>query len=129
MIRHHATVAPMAPAVDFGGRSMTYADLDRIADRIAATLAAMGLAPGGRVLWLGKNTDGLARIVAGVARPRVVGVPINCRRHRPGERFLAADRGEALEREGRAAPPTLTARPTVSAHQSPAGSTGRRARN
>src|SRR3546814_8260526 len=34
MIRHHATVAPMAPAVDFGGRSMTYADLDRIADRI-----------------------------------------------------------------------------------------------
>src|SRR3546814_4393208 len=50
MIRHHATVAPMAQAVDFGGRSMTYADLDRIADRIAATLAAMGLAPGDRVL-------------------------------------------------------------------------------
>src|SRR3546814_4519666 len=66
-IRHHATVAPMAPAVDFGGRSMTYADLDRIADRIAATLAAMGLAPGDRVLWLGKNNDGFARIVAGVA--------------------------------------------------------------
>src|SRR3546814_2693686 len=63
MIRHHATVAPMAPAVDFGGRSMTYADLDRIADRIAATLAAMGLAPGDRVLWLGKNNDGFARIV------------------------------------------------------------------
>src|SRR3546814_10253587 len=64
MIRHHATVAPMAPAVAFGGRSMTYADLDRIADRIPATLAAMWLAPGDRVVWLGKHNDGVALIVA-----------------------------------------------------------------
>src|SRR3546814_938112 len=77
MIRHHATVAPMAPAVDFGGRSMTYADLDRIADRIAAPLAAMGLAPGDRVLWLGQKNDGFALLVAGVARARLVRVPIN----------------------------------------------------
>src|SRR3546814_4583095 len=73
----------MAPSVDFGGRSMTYADLDRIADRIAATLAAMGLAPGDRVLWLGKNNDGFARIVAGVARARMVLVPLNWRLTRP----------------------------------------------
>src|SRR3546814_17462719 len=89
MIRHHATVAPMAPAVDFGGRSMTYADLDRIADRIAATLAAMGLAPGDRVLWLGKNNDGFAPIVAGVARARLVLVPIHRRLTRPEVAFSA----------------------------------------
>src|SRR3546814_20649946 len=61
MIRHHATVAPMAPAVDFGGRSMTYDDLDRKADRIAAKPASMGLAPADRVVWLGTNNRGVAR--------------------------------------------------------------------
>src|SRR3546814_815196 len=75
---------------------MTYADLDRIADRIAATLAAMGLAPGDRVLWLGKNNDGFARIVAGVARARMVLVPINWRLTRPEVRFIAEDSGAAL---------------------------------
>src|SRR3546814_19791177 len=75
---------------------MTYADLDRIAERIAATHAAMGLAPGDRVLWLGKNNDGFARIVAGVARARMVLVPINWRLTRPEVRFIAEDSGAAL---------------------------------
>src|SRR3546814_11788413 len=111
MIRHHATVAPMAPAVDFGGRSMTYADLDRIADRIAATLAAMGLAPGDRVLWLGKNNDGFARIVAGVARARMVLVPINWRLTRPEVRFIADHSGPAPALASAAFPPDCTAAP------------------
>src|SRR3546814_3036431 len=86
----------MAPAIDFGGLTRTYAGLARIADRIAATLAAMGRAPGGRVLWLGKNNDGFARIVAGVARARMVLVPINWRLTRPEVRFIAEDSGAAL---------------------------------
>src|SRR3546814_17008350 len=56
----------------------------------------MGLAPGDRVLWLGKNNDGFARIVAGVARARMVLVPINWRLTRPEVRFIAEDSGEAL---------------------------------
>src|SRR3546814_4176006 len=56
----------------------------------------MGLAPGDRVLWLGKNNDGFARIVAGVARARMVLVPINWRLTRPEVRFIAEDSGAAL---------------------------------
>src|SRR3546814_16983301 len=67
MIRHHATVAPMAPAVDFGGRSMTYADLDRIANRIAATLPPMRLEPGARRLCRGKYSYRIHMSSAGVA--------------------------------------------------------------
>ena len=96
MIRHHATATPNAPAIAFDGRRLSYAQLDHEADRLAAALDALGLKAGDRIVWLGKNNDGFAQIAVGVARAKMVLVPINWRLTRKDVRFIAEDCGAAL---------------------------------
>lgn len=96
VVRYHASHTPDAPAVEFQGRRMNYTELDRRADEIAASLERHGLKQGDRVLWLGRNNDGFAMLVAGVARAGMVLVPINWRLSMPEVRFIAADCGAAL---------------------------------
>jgi len=69
---------PDHPAVeDERGRSMTYAELDRAADRVAARLARWGVDRGDRVgLWLPKSLESVATI-HGVLRAGGVYVPVD----------------------------------------------------
>src|SRR4030081_3104525 len=60
VLREHARSHPEKPAVvdrDFGRNvRLTYAELDERADKLWRALAAAGVGPGDRVLWLGQNS-------------------------------------------------------------------------
>ncbi|MCM6772498.1 long-chain-fatty-acid--CoA ligase [Nocardia sp. CDC159] len=88
---------PAATAVVCGARTMTYGDLDRAADRIAAGLSAAGLAPGARVAYLGLESVDYYATLLGCARSATVLVPINFRLT-PEEigHILADSRAEVL---------------------------------
>jgi O-succinylbenzoate-CoA ligase len=61
------------------GRRWTFAELDREADRVAAALAAAGVAPGDRVALLARNDPAFVVTYLGVARHGAVLVPLNWR--------------------------------------------------
>jgi len=65
------------PALRFGERAWSFADLDRAADRIGRALLASGLAPGDRVAAFGRNSDAYLLLWLGCARAGLVHVPAN----------------------------------------------------
>ena len=48
-LRAWASVQPDAPALDFYGHSLSYAELDRLSDRCAALFTELGVVPGDRI--------------------------------------------------------------------------------
>src|SRR3981189_1656591 len=61
----HARRQPDAPAVTCGSVSLTYADLDRAADRVARHLLSVGLEPGQLVMVaMDRTVDAVVAIVA-----------------------------------------------------------------
>ncbi len=85
-LRLRAAQSPDLPALILqDGRSLTYAELDALADRLAAALHAQGLRPGGRLgAWLDNGPEYVALIHAAL-RLGVTLVPLN-RRLTPAER-------------------------------------------
>lgn len=55
VLRGHARAWPGKTALVCGGDRIDYAAYDERVNRLCAVLADRGLAPGGRVLWLGQN--------------------------------------------------------------------------
>lgn len=95
-----------------GAVRWTYAEFDALVDRVAAGLAAMGVAQGDRVAVLARNSHGFAALRFALARRGAVMVPINFMlkadevayilRH-AGAKTLATDSGlAALAREAAA---------------------------
>ena len=64
------------PALTFDDRTITHAELNRRATRIANGLMAMGLSKGDRVTYLGKNSDISVELLAGCARAGMIFIPI-----------------------------------------------------
>jgi long-chain acyl-CoA synthetase len=86
LIRAHAEATPTRRALvtwDGGGprQAWTYAELDVATDRIAAGLAARGLAPGDRLALALDNQQGsiFYRLLYGAYKAGIVPVPINTR--------------------------------------------------
>ncbi|RJL34104.1 long-chain-fatty-acid--CoA ligase [Bailinhaonella thermotolerans] len=95
-LRRHARTRGDAPAITGGGRTLTYADLDRRSGRVARALLARGLGPGSRVAYLGRNAPEFFELLYGAARIGAVTVPLNWRLT-PGEiAAITADAGAAL---------------------------------
>ena len=89
-LRWRARATPHKLAVLSGGRSVSYAELERLADRLAAGLTARGVQAGDRVaMSLGNSLEAIALIHA-VARVRAVLVPLN-------NRLTAAERGRQID--------------------------------
>ena len=65
------------PALRFGDRLWSFAELDLAADRVARMLLDSGLAQGDRVVAFGKNSDGFLLLWLGCARAGLVHVPAN----------------------------------------------------
>ncbi|MER5964375.1 amino acid adenylation domain-containing protein [Streptomyces sp. NPDC002057] len=74
-----AARTPDAVAVTFGGQRLTYAELDRRANRLAHRLIAEGVRPGSRViLFLDRSSEAVEAILA-VVKAGAVYVPLDTR--------------------------------------------------
>lgn len=93
MFRASVAAHPAAVAIVDGDGRWTYTELDRIVDRVAGNLSALGLASGDRIaLLLGNRWEFVAAILA-AARLGAIVVPINIRHRRPENDFVLAHCG------------------------------------
>ncbi|KRV79863.1 AMP-binding protein [Pseudomonas citronellolis] len=76
-LRTWARLKPEAPALDFYGHSLAWAELDRLADRCAALLAELGVRPGERVAVFLPNCPQLHVAFYGILRAGAVYVPVS----------------------------------------------------
>ncbi len=79
ILRVQADRAPDRPAMTFNGRTLTYGQLDERCARLADSLSALGVGPGDRVAFLGRNQPEHFEIVFAVARLGGVTVGMNWR--------------------------------------------------
>lgn len=76
-LRAWARQRPAAVALDFYGHSLSWAELDRLADRCAALLAELGVRPGERVALFMPNCPQLHIAFYGILRLGAVYVPVS----------------------------------------------------
>ncbi|HEY0043829.1 MAG TPA: AMP-binding protein [Allosphingosinicella sp.] len=81
LLSRRAQLTPDAPALEeaVGGRTATYAQLDRAADGAAGLLVARGISPGDRVAVLCRGRIGFFELLFACARIGAVLVPLNWR--------------------------------------------------
>ncbi|HVX23705.1 MAG TPA: long-chain-fatty-acid--CoA ligase [Acidimicrobiales bacterium] len=79
LVRNPAHRFPDRTCIIEGARSLTFAEVDRRADRLAAALAARGLRPGDRIALLALNELEYLEIQVGSQRAGTVLVPLNFR--------------------------------------------------
>jgi fatty-acyl-CoA synthase len=77
LLHRSAARMPAKLAIVCGETRWSYAEFDRIADRVAAGLAQRGVAKGSRVAILARNSHGFAAMRFALARLGAVLVPIN----------------------------------------------------
>ncbi|MCG2593910.1 AMP-binding protein [Ramlibacter sp. XY19] len=85
----HARLTPRKLGARDSRRSLTYAEWDARATRLAAGLLGLGLAPGDRVAVLAYNCLEWMEIYVGLARAGLVAVPINFRLTAPEIAYIA----------------------------------------
>jgi fatty-acyl-CoA synthase len=83
MTRVQARASGDAIALQFAERRTSYRELDDRASQIANRLIALGVAPGARVGFLGKNSDLFFEILLGAAKARAALAPVNWRLAEP----------------------------------------------
>ena len=79
LVAYHADVRGDAGALQFEGRQTSYSGLRHAALLMAARLRTLGVGPGSRVAYLGKNTDDYFILLFALARLKAVIVPLNWR--------------------------------------------------
>ena len=77
--RLHARVRPDTAALQFEGRTTTYAMLEAATNRVGQALLAEGVAKDARIGYLAKNTDCYFELLLGAAKAGVVTLPIGWR--------------------------------------------------
>jgi fatty-acyl-CoA synthase len=76
-VRRAARLHRDRPALQFGDRIWSFAELDAAIDRVGRRLLDIGLAPGDRVAAYGRNSDGYLIAFLACARAGLVHVPVN----------------------------------------------------
>jgi amino acid adenylation domain-containing protein len=95
LFREHAARTPDAPAVDWGGRTMTYAQLDAASGRLARRLRALRLGPEARVAIAMERGPGMIAAVLGVVKAGGAYVPLDADFPAARLSFMLADAGVA----------------------------------
>jgi amino acid adenylation domain-containing protein len=95
---------PGRPAVTFDGVSVTYAELDRRANRLAHALIAEGVRPGDRVGLLLDRTDTIVAAVLAVLKTGAAYVPVDPAAPDDRAAFVFGDTGVRLVVTDQAAP-------------------------
>jgi fatty-acyl-CoA synthase len=86
-----ALCTPERKALHFEGRDWTYAEMQRAIEDCAAQLAALGIARGERVAFLGHNQPMFFFVMFGAARLGAIFVPLNFRLTGPELAFMIED--------------------------------------
>ncbi len=79
IVREHARAQGGVVAFTYGDEDLSFAELDAGADRVANGLVALGVQPGERVAFLGKNHPLYFEAFLGAARIGAVMTPVNWR--------------------------------------------------
>ncbi|MFI6326061.1 AMP-binding protein [Nonomuraea sp. NPDC050556] len=91
VLAEHARSRPQVTAVVDGELRLTYPELDDRVTRLAHGLAARGVGPGERVLWLGQNSHAVLELLLACSRLGAVFCPANWRQSADELRFVVED--------------------------------------
>lgn len=93
VMTRRAALSPERTAMIFRDQSWTYAELNRLTNRVAHGLHALGLNPGDRVGFLGLNHPRFFFTLFGAAKLGAIMVPLNFRLTGPELIFIIRDSG------------------------------------
>jgi len=91
MVRDRARSLGSALAYEFEGRQTSFAEFDVNTNRVANALVALGVKPGERIAYLGKNSDIYFELLMGAMKANVVMAPVNWRLAGPEVAFIVGD--------------------------------------
>ena len=91
MVRDRAKTRGNALAYEFEGRQTSFAEFDIKTNRVANALIALGVKPGERIAYLGKNSDIYFELLMGAMKANVVMAPVNWRLAGPEVAFIVGD--------------------------------------
>jgi fatty-acyl-CoA synthase len=95
-LRSTARRVPGDPALAFGDRAYTYAELDAAVDRAASALAGLGLRRGDRFALMATNSDRFVVAFYAALRCGAIVVPVNPASAPPEIAYLLEDSGAAV---------------------------------
>ena len=95
-LRYTARRVPGAPALVFGDRAYTYAELDTAVDRTANALAELGLRQGDRFALMAANSDRFVVTFYAALRLGAIVVPVNPASAPPEISYLLEDSDAAM---------------------------------
>ncbi|MGH8598865.1 MAG: AMP-binding protein, partial [Gammaproteobacteria bacterium] len=81
--RHHARTDGARTALIHADRVISYAELERLTDKVAQGLAAQDQTPGARIAYLGKNSDDYFIALFGTVKLGCCFCPLNWRLSKP----------------------------------------------
>jgi acyl-CoA synthetase (AMP-forming)/AMP-acid ligase II len=91
MVRVRAKSRGNAIAFEFEGHQTSFAEFDVKTNRVANALVALGVKPGERIAYLGKNSDIYFELLLGATKAGVVMAPVNWRLAAPEVAFIVDD--------------------------------------
>ena len=91
MVRDRAKSRGDALVYEFEGRQTSFAEFDIKTNRVANALIALGVKPGERIAYLGKNSDIYFELLMGAMKANVVMAPVNWRLAGPEVAFIVED--------------------------------------
>jgi acyl-CoA synthetase (AMP-forming)/AMP-acid ligase II len=89
--RVQGTLRPDATAIVYEDRVVTYSALEAGSNRVARLLLDMGVVPGDRVAWLGRNCEAFFDVFFAAAKLRACLAPVNIRLAAPEIAFILGD--------------------------------------
>jgi len=96
VVKRHAQSRPDAPVFQFDDRVTSFATFDRRTDKVANAMAALGIGPGDRVVYLGKNSDVFFEVMFGAIKLGAYVVPIGWRLAQPEIAYIVEDASPKL---------------------------------
>jgi fatty-acyl-CoA synthase len=91
MVRARAMTRGNAIVYEFEGRRTGFAEFERLTNRVANGLKALGVKQRERIAYLGKNSDIYFELLLGAMKANVVMAPVNWRLAAPEIAFIVAD--------------------------------------
>jgi acyl-CoA synthetase (AMP-forming)/AMP-acid ligase II len=91
MVRARAKARGNAIVYEFEGRQTSFVEFDILTNRVANALRALGVKPGERIAYLGKNSDIYFELLLGAIKANVVMAPVNWRLAGPEIAFIVGD--------------------------------------